>query len=105
MVPVYIDDEDERVTPIRVFNIRLEQFLVVRINPGKIHEYDWQFSFQLNVCQYYQKFAFQLNILSLSFNWILGVCLLTKYLEFAIQLNIGILPFNWTLGVCLSAKY
>lgn len=68
MVPVYIDDEDERVAPIGVFNIRLEQFLVVRINPGKIHEYYWKFSFELNVNQYYQEFAFQLNIWSLPFN-------------------------------------
>lgn len=66
MVPVYIDDEDERVTPIGVFNIRLEQFLVVRINPRKIHKYYWQFSFQLNVNQYYQEFAFKL---------LLGFCL------------------------------
>lgn len=103
MVPVYIDDEDERVTPIGVFNIRLEQFLVVRINAGKIHKYYWQFSFQLNVSQYYQKFAFQMNIWSLSFNWTFGVCLSTEYwefafhteyYEFAFQQNIGILPFT-----------
>lgn len=49
-----------------VFNIRLEQFLVVRINPRKIHKYYWQFSFQLNVNQYYQEFAFKL---------LLGFCL------------------------------